>query len=231
LALTISPGALLTFSYRDTRAGRATLSASAPGTTQASREVTVVAGPTSRVDVTPASREIRARGEATFRATAADAFGNAVPGGVTWSVSPPTAGSLVRARGDSVAFRAGRVLGPVTVTGTAKGGTITGSASVVVRPGTLRIASVVFRRTARGIEATVAAIDGARRPVSQTALTVVVQRDGRRVARERVVTGAAGKSRVLAPSATGCYRVLVTRVVSQGFAWNGKTPRNRFCRA
>ena len=231
LALTLSPGAALTFSYRDTRAGRATLSASAPGTTQASRDVTIVAAQTARVSVIPASREIRARGEATFRAAATDAFGNAAPAGVTWSVSPPTAGKLLRARGDAVVFRAGRVLGLSTVTGTAKGGTVAGSASVVVRPGTLRIGSIVFRGTTRGVEATVTTIDGARRPVSNTALTLVVHRDDRRVARGRVVTGAAGKGRMLAPSGAGCYTVSVTRAVSQGFTWNGKTPRNRFCRA
>ena len=220
---------VLTFAYRDTRAGRATLSASAPGTTQASRGVTIVAGPTVRVNVTPASPEIRARGEATLRAAATDAFGNVAPAGVTWSVSPPTAGKLVRRH------RQCRVPGGTrprdrTVTATAKGGTVAGSSAVVVRPGTLRIGSVGFRRTARGVEATVAAIDGARRPVSQTALTLVVQLDGRRVARERVVTGAAGKGRAPRPAGAGCYTVSVTRAVAQGFIWNGKTPRNRFCR-
>ncbi len=230
LALTLAPGGVLTFAYRDTRAGRATLQASAPGTTQATRDVTVVAGPTTRINVTPASRELRVRGEATLRAAATDAFGNTAPAGVTWGVAPPTAGKLVRARGDSVVLRAGRVLGSLTVTATAKGATVAGSATVVVRPGTLRIGSVVFRRTARGVEATVAAIDGARRPVSQAGLTVVVRLDGRRVARGRLVTGAAGKGRVLAPSGAGCYSVSVMRVVAQGFVWTGKTPRNRFCR-
>jgi len=231
LTLTVSPGAVLTFSYRDTRAGRATLQATAPGTTQATRDVTVVAAPTARVSVTPASREIRARGEVTLRSATTDAFGNVVPAGVTWSVSPPTVGRLIRARGDSVVFQAGRVLGRATVTATAKGATASSSATVVVNPGALRIGPIAFRRTARGVEATVKTVDGARRPVSLTRLTVLVQLDGRRVARARVATGAAGKARVLAPAGTGCYTVSVTRAVAQGFVWNGKTPRNRFCRA
>ena len=231
LTLTLSPGAVLAFSYRDTRAGRVTLQATAPGTTQATRDVTVVAGPTARVSVTPASREIRARGEVTLRSAATDAFGNAAPAGVTWSVAPATIGRLIRARGDSVVFQAGRVLGKATVTATAKGATATSSAGVVVNPGALLIGSVTFRRTARGIEATVTTVDGARRPVSLTRLTVLVQLEGRRVARARVATGAAGKARVLAPAGTGCYTVSVTRAVAQGFVWNGKTPRNRFCRA
>jgi len=229
LTLTASPGAVLSFAYRDTRAGRATISATAPGTTQATRDVTVVAGPTVRVSVTPATREIRARGEATFKAAATDTFGNPASA-VTWSVSPPTAGKLVGARPDSVVFQAGRVLGNAVVTATAKGGTVAGSASVVVRPGTLRIGSIAFRPTARGIEATVKAIDGASRPISQATLRLVIQRDGRRVARTRVVTGAAGKARVLARTGAGCYTVFVTHATARGFIWTGKSPRNRFCR-
>jgi hypothetical protein len=179
--------------------------------------------------VTPATREIRARGEATFKAAATDTFGNPTSA-VTWSVSPPTAGKLVGARPDSVVFQAGRVLGNAVVTATAKGGTVAGSASVVVRPGTLRIGSIAFRPTARGVEATVKAIDGASRPISQATLRLVIQRDGRRVARTRVVTGAAGKARVLARTGAGCYTVFVTHATAQGFIWTGRSPRNRFCR-
>jgi hypothetical protein len=230
LTLTVTPGAVAMFSYRDTHAGRATLQASAPGTTQATRDVTIVAGPATRVTVTPASREIRARGVAEFRAVASDTFENDASAGVGWSVTPPVLGRLVRTRQNTVEFRAGRVLGTAPVPATASGGTVAGSATVVVRPGALRIGSVVFRGTARGVEATVAAIDGVRKPVSRAALTLVMQVDGRRVARQRVMTGAAGKGRVLASAGTGCYTVSVTRAVAQGFVWNEKTPRNRFCR-
>ena len=116
------------------------------------------------------------------------------------------------------------------MTATANGGALVGSASVTVRPATLRIGSVTFRGTARAIQVTVAAVDGARRPVSRAALTIVTRLGGQRVARARVVTGAAGKARVLVPSRAGCYTVSVTRAVAEGFTWNGRTPRNRFCR-
>ena len=59
----VAPGTVAPFFYRDTRAGVATLTAEAPGTTRATREVTVVAGAATRISVTPASREVRARGE------------------------------------------------------------------------------------------------------------------------------------------------------------------------
>ena len=88
------------FYYRDTRAGRATLTASAPGTTQAVRELNVVAGAVAqhRGDAR-AAREIRARGETTFTAALTDAFGNVVSASVTWSVTPASLGTLVRRAG------------------------------------------------------------------------------------------------------------------------------------
>ncbi len=77
----------------------------------------------------------------------------------------------------------------------------------------------------------VATVDGARRPVSRAALRLVV-RAGRCGAssRGRAATGAAGKARLRVPRGPGCFTVTVTRASAQGFAWNGKTPRNRFCR-
>ena len=228
LTLPLTPGSGVVFYYRDTRAGRATLTAAAAGTTQATTELTIVAGPTARIAVTPGRRELRARGESRFTATTTDAFGNAVPAGVNWSVSPAALGTFVRRHGGVVTFKAGRLLGAGTVTAAA-GASLVASAAVVVRPATLRVAAVTFRETARGVQVTVATVDGARRPVSQAALTLVARLDDRRIARGRTATGAAGKARLLVPRGRGCYTVAVTRVVAAGFTWNGRTPRNRFC--
>ena len=230
LTLPVVPGAAVGFYYRDTRAGLATLTAEAPGTTPATREVTVVAGAAAQISVTPSSREAKARGEFTFTGQATDSFGNVAPANLTWSVAPPELARFVGGRGGTATFRAGRLLGSGTVTATASRGTLVGSASVVVRPGALRIASVAFRGTSRGIQVSVAAVDGARRPISRAALTLVVRLDDRRVARARSETGAAGKARLLLPTGSGCYTLSVTRAVAQGFTWNGRTPRNRFCR-
>ena len=230
LAVTVTPGAVASFYYSDTRAGRATLTAAAPGTTQAVAEVTVVAGTAARIAVTPATREVRVRGETAFTAALTDSFGNAVTGGLTWSVTPSTLGTLVQRAGDSVAFRAGRELGTGTVTAAASGGALVASASVTVRPATLRIGPVTFRGTSRGVQITVAAMDGARRPVSRAAITIVTRVGNQRLGRSRVTTGAAGKGRVLVRSQPGCYAVSVTRALAPGFTWDGRTPRNRFCR-
>ena len=230
LTVSVSPGVVTAFHYLDTRAGRATLTGAAPGTTQAIAELTVVAGAAARIAVTPATREVRARGETTFTSALTDSFGNAASGSVTWSVTPPSLGTLVRRAGGVVAFRAGRELGAGTVTAATGGGALTASASVTVRPATLRIGAVTFRGTSSGIQVTLGAVDGARRPISRAALTIVARVGEQRVARARVVTGAAGKGRVLLPARPGCYTISVTRAIAEGFTWSGRTPRNRFCR-
>jgi hypothetical protein len=229
LVLAVTPGAIGAFHYLDTRAGVATLTAAAPGTSQAVREVTVVAGAAARISVTPASRQARARGEFTFTGATTDAFGNATPANISWSVAPATLATFVRRRGGTATFRAGRTLGKGTVTATA-GTSLVTSAAIAVTPATLRIAAVTFRPTARGVRATLDAMDGARRPVSRATLTLVARQDGRRVARVRVVTGAAGKARVLLSRGPGCYTLSITRAVADGFTWDRRTPRNRFCR-
>ena len=230
LTLSVTPGVTGAFYYLDTRAGRATLTAAAPGTTEAIAQVTVVAGAAARMAVTPATREVRARGETTFTGALTDSFGNPVAGGVTWTVTPSSLGTLVRRAGGAVAFRAGRELGTGTVTATASGGALTASASVTVRPATLRIGPVTFRGASRGVQVTIAAVDAARRPVSRAGLTIVIRVDDRRLGRARVVTGAAGKGRVLVRARPGCYSISVVRAVAQGFTWDGRTPRNPFCR-
>ena len=230
LSLSVSPGTIVAFSYRDTRAGVATLTATAAGTTQATREVTVSAGAAARISVTPSSRQVRARADATFTGVATDAFGNVTPANLSWSVAPAELARFVGSRGGRATFRAGRTLGDGTVTATTSGGSVVGSAALAVGPATLRLASVTFRRTSRGAEVALAAVDAARRPVSRAAITLVATLDGRRVARVQTVTGAAGKARVLVPRGPGCYVVTATRAVAEGFTWNGRTPRNRFCR-
>ena len=229
LTIPVAAGSGVVFHYRDTRAGKATLTASAPGTTAATSEVTVVAGAAARIAVTPASREVRARGETRFTATATDSFGNAARVGVAWTVTPATLGAFVRGPEGTASFRAGRVLGEGSVTATAAG-SLVASAAVVVRPASLRLGPVTYRRTARGVQVILPTVDGARRPVSRAALTLVTRIDDRRVGRARVVTGAAGKARLFVPRGDGCYTVSVTRAVAQGFTWDGRTPRNRFCR-
>ena len=229
-ALTISvvPGTPAAFYYRDTRAGSATLNASSPGLSQSTRPVVVAAGVAARITVTPGALVLRARGEVAFTGSATDAFGNATASPLSWTVAPATLGTFVRGRGAAVRFRAGRVLGSGTVT--AGTGSLAGSATVVVRPATLRVRALDVSATARGARVTLAALDGARRPVSQASVTLVARLDGRRVARVLGVTGAAGKARLGLTLARGCVSLVVSRARADGFRWDGRSPRARVCR-
>ena len=228
LSISVVPGAPVAYYHRDTRAGTATVTASATGMTPATRAVTVAAGAAARVTVTPGSRSVRARGEVRFTGAATDAFGNATATGLSWTVSPPSLGTFVRASGGTVRFSAGRVVGGGTVT--ARAGSLAGSASVVVSPATLRVRALDVRATARGALVTLAARDGARRPVSLANVTLVAHRDGRRVARAQGATGAAGKARLRLVLGRGCVSLAVTRARAEGFRWDGHSPRIRLCR-
>jgi hypothetical protein len=228
LAVTVAAGAAVTFYYLDTRAGSHTLTASASGTTNGAQAVTVTAGPAAAVAVTPAAGEVRARGVRRFTARATDAFGNAAVATVTWTVTPAVLGTIAPGEGGTATFTARRLLRTGRVTATA--GTISASATVTVTPAKLRIGSIALQPGARFLRVTVTTADGARRPVSGTAVRLVVKRDGRKLASARGVTGPAGKTRVRVPGGRGCFTVTVTRAVAQGFTWDGRTPRNRACR-
>jgi hypothetical protein len=228
LAVTVVAGTDVVFYYQDTLAGTHTLTAAAAGTTNGTQVVTVTAGPVATVAVTPASGEVRARGTRRFVAATTDAFGNAAAATVSWNVTPAVLGTISPGNGGAATFTAGRLLRTGTVTATT--GTISASASVTVTPARLRIGSIALQPGERFLRVTVAAVDGARRPVSGTAVRLVVKRDGRRLASARAVTGAAGKARVRVPGGRGCFIVTLTRAVAQGFIWDGRTPRNRVCR-
>jgi hypothetical protein len=125
-------------------------------------------------------------------------------------------------------FTAGRVLGTGSITATA--GALTTNAAITVLPGTLRIASLKATPTARGLRVLVGVADRARQPISRATVTVVVQKGNRRVYRDRAVTGSGGKALFRVRVASGCYRVVVTRAVAQGFRATGATPSRRVCR-
>ncbi len=234
LALSLSPGVVLTFCLprHACRAGDA-LGLGAGHDTGVTGRDDRRAGPTARVSVTPASA-LRSAREARPR------WGPRRPTrSGTWH-RPASPGASRRPRPGSSS-----VGGPTRVD--VPGGTAArdrdrdrhrqGSG----RSPALRRSSSARQRSASGRSCSAAphaasrrqsaAIDGARRPVSQTALTLVV-RAGRSPRRAR-----AGTSRVL-PARAACSRrrpqaatrSSVTRAVAQGFSWNGKTPRNRFCR-
>jgi hypothetical protein len=228
LTLTATPGTSVAFYYQDTLAGRPTLTASAEGVTAATQVVTVTAGPAAALSVSPSQSSVRARGTRKLVAAATDVFGNTAVATMTWTVTPATLGTIVPATGGAATFTAGRLLGTGTVTATS--GTLSATASATVVPGTLRIRTISFAPGRQTLRIVVTAVDGARRPVSAASLRAVVKLDGKRRALVRGRTGSGGRTMLRARLEHGCFTVAIIRVTAQGFTWDGRTPRNRFCR-
>jgi hypothetical protein len=207
------------------------LTASAPGATSATQPVTISAGPLARVAVTPESTTVRARGTRRFSATATDAFANAVPATLAWRVTPSALGRVGATTTGRATFTAGRVLGSGNVfVVAAANGTVSGVASLTVTPARLRVTSIGYRRTSSGVRLELRAVDGARRPVSQALVQVVVTANGRRSSL-RGTTGASGRALFGVPLRRGrCLTSRVARASAAGFTWDGRTSPKRVCR-
>ena len=235
LSLTIAPGTgtAAGFYYRDTRAGTHTLTASAAGATSGTQSVTVAAGPVVTLVVEPVTAVVRARGSQRFAAVGTDSHGNAVPVTATWSLTPPTLGTLAPGVGDATVFTAGRLIrgGLVVASVGTETGTISSRTLLRVTRAPLRIGSIHYQRRGGRLLVTVRAVDAAGKSVSRAAISVLVKRDGRRYVTRRAITGAGGRTVYRLPARLGgCYTTTVRRVSAAGFTWNGRTPRNRFCR-
>jgi hypothetical protein len=234
LSLTITAGAGTSagFYYRDARAGSNVLTASATGVTSGTQTVTVTPGPVAALTVTPASATVRARTSRQFTAAGTDAYGNAVRVSATWSLKPSTGGTVAPRTGTATTFTAGRTLGTGTVTAAiaSKTVTISAAASVSVMPGPLTIRSIVYTSGTKTVLVTATAVDAVGRPVSRAVVSVLVRRDGRRYFSGRAATGAAGRIVYRMPALRGgCFTTTIRRVSAGGFAWDRRTPRNRFC--
>jgi hypothetical protein len=102
---------------------------------------------------------------------------------------------------------------------------------VTVTPGRLRVASIRYTARGRWLLVSVLAVDGARKSVPQAAVHLRLRRDGRTFATKRALTGPAGRTTFrVALGRGGCFTAAITRATAQGFAWDRRTPRNRFCR-
>jgi hypothetical protein len=230
LSLTVSPGLPGTFYYRDTLAGRATLTASAAGATSATQTVTITPGPVARVAVTPTSGQVRVRDSRRFTASTTDAFGNAAPAKLTWRVSPAALGRIAPGSGGTATFTAGRVVGSGQVVASAGAASGSARAGVSVVPARLRISSLKVTPTPNGLRALVHIEDGAHRPISKASLKVVVSQGEQRVFTGRGITGSGGNVLFRVRTDSGCFRVAVQAVRAQGFQWSGATPHRSACR-
>jgi len=235
LALTIAAGtgASGDFYYLDTRAGSPLLTAAAEGASSGTQTVTVTPGPLASVTVAPKSATVRTRATLPLTAVGSDTYGNPLPVSAAWSLTPPTLGKLAPKTGPTTTVTAFRVTGEATVTASVGtgAGTITGTSAVHVKPDRLRIRSITYGTRAGFALVTVNAVDPTGRPISRARVSVLVRLGGLPYFSARAATGAAGKSvfRVRL-RAGGCFRTTIQRVSATGFVWDGRTPRNRYCR-
>ena len=124
------------FYYRDTKAGNATVTASAGGYSSGTQSEVVSAGPLASVIVSPVGPvTLPVGGTQAFSATGADSFSNPVGISPTWS---STLGTFAPASGVSTTFTAASA-GSGTVKAAVGG--ISGTASVTVSSASVNVAS------------------------------------------------------------------------------------------
>ena len=224
LSTSIASGSATTsFYYQDTTAGSATITAAAAGKVAASQTVTVSPAALARVAVGPASVSLPRGASQTFSATPTDAYGNAVPATVTWSLSAGTPGALSGTTGPSTVYTASTT-GKGTVVATA--GDASGTAAIVVPA---RVASVGYGTYYKDLLITPALTDAAGRPLAGVTVSLSVTRNGVAYAARTGTTGADGRVTVrVTNTPAGCYATTVTGMSAQG--WDGTTPTNRFCK-
>jgi hypothetical protein len=196
--------------------------------------VTVAPGAVAALTVTPASVSVRARASRQLRASGTDAFGNVIQvSAAAWTVSPRVLGTVSPTTGGVTTFTAGRRLGSGTVVASVATeiGTLSAGAGVRVTPGRLRIGLIHYRNQGSSLLVTVRFVDAAGKSVSRAVVTGFVSRDGRRYYSRPAVTGAGGRIVYRMPARRGgCFTTTIRRVSAAGFTWDGRTPRNRFCR-
>jgi hypothetical protein len=210
------------FYYRDTKAGFATISASAPGRAGAEQVATVRPGTPATMAVTPPAATLRPGQTRKFSASGADAYGNKLTAAATWSA---TSGKLTPSSGSSTTFTAGQ---PGKVTITARVGTLTASATVSVAAA-VRVSRVIYARAGSRLRITLTVIDSRRRRVAHASVRLALRRSGHWIAAASLRTNARGSATWTRPVKRGCYSVKIARVNVRGFVWTRVTPKNGFC--
>lgn len=231
LTLTIPAGTGTSpdFYYLDTRAGSVLVTASATGATSGTQTETITPGPLAGVAVNPKSVTLSTRKSVQLTAVGKDTYGNTLPVSASWSLAPPAVGKLSPKTGPTTTLTTLRATGAASVTATV--GTLSATAAVRINPGRLRIRSITYRRRSGVVLVTSNAVDAADRPISRTAISVLVRLGQRRTFTGRATTGAAGKATFRVPvRAPGCYVTTIRAVSAPGFTWDRRTPRNRYCR-
>jgi hypothetical protein len=128
--LPVATGATTTgnFYYEDTKAGTATLSATAFGYTGATQPETVTAASLANLTITPSSIQTKVGSKVSLQAAASDAYGNPVAVTPSWSVTP-NLGTFSPGSGTRTTFNA-TTPGTGSITATTNGKTATAAVTV-----------------------------------------------------------------------------------------------------
>jgi hypothetical protein len=131
-------------------------------------------------------------------------------------------------------FTAGRTIGSATIAASVatSSGPLSATASIDVVAGRLRIPSIRYQLGTAAVFATLTAVDATGKPVSQATVSVLVRRNGRPVLASSGTTGPSGHAVYRIPARrVGCFTLTVRAVSAAGFAWDGRTPPNLYCRS
>jgi 5-hydroxyisourate hydrolase-like protein (transthyretin family) len=116
---------------------------------------------------------------------------------------------------------------------TAAVGTATATASIAVKAAPLRVTSIAYRLTSGRLAVTTTVANAATgAPVAGASLSLAINRGSALYASGSGTTGSDGRLTLTTSSRvpSGCYRTAVKTVTAQGFAWDGITPANQYCR-
>jgi len=217
------------FYYLDTRAGTATITASAAGVTSGTQSETILPGAPVSMKVTAGAGTVAAGATTTLGAVGADQYGNAIPVTATWTVDPAALGTVSPRLGATVTFTAGAQGGRGTVT--AAGAGLTATAPIAVAPGPLRIAGIRYGIGAgKTLLVTATLVDARGRPVPNAYVSILVRRRGYPFFTGHGNTLVNGRKTFRVRHLKGCYRTTVVRANADGYRWDRTTPVNLFCK-
>ncbi len=224
LTVTVPAGASgAGFYYRDARTGAATISATSAGRAPAAQAVTVVAGPVTSVTVSPPLATVAGGTTQAFTASAADAYGNEVAATPVWTSSLGTVSP-------AGVFTAPAFAASGMVTATIGG--VSASANVAVTTPVVRVSSIRYATSNGRLVVTFTATDASTgAAVPGVAVSFTIKRNSYAWVSGSGTTGSGGSFSVSTPTApSGCYTTALRSVTTSGFAWDGVTPSNGFCK-
>jgi hypothetical protein len=96
-------------------------------------------------------------------------------------------------------------------------------------PPTVKVSGIRYVVRATRVLVTLKLRDATGRAVARARVAISLSRNRSRVVTRPRATGTKGTVTFAAPRRAGCFRTKIRNVSARGYAWDAKTPRNRFC--